>query len=66
MNWIKENPAAAWLAVLTVGVFVVLGTLQGCDLRSRIVVKAPPDLLATVDVDEPLTLEQRSTSPGSA
>ena len=58
MDWIRHNPAAAWLAVLTVGVFVVLGTLQGCDLRSRIVVKAPPDLLATVDVDEPLTLDE--------
>ena len=57
-DWINENRAAAVLAAITVVAFAILAALQGCDLRSRIVVKAPPDMLATVDVDEPLTLDE--------
>jgi hypothetical protein len=57
-DWLKDNRHAAFLAVLTVAVFAILAAMQGCDLRSKIVVKAPPDLLATVDVDEPLTLDE--------
>ena len=57
-NWLNENKAAAALAAITVVAFAILGALQGCDVRSQLVVKAPSDMLATVDVDEPLTLDE--------
>ena len=57
-NWIKENQAAAWLAMLTVAVFGVLGAMQGCDVRSSIIVKAPSDMLVSIDANEPLTLAE--------
>ena len=57
-DWLKDNKGAAYLAVLTVAVFAILAAMQGCDLRSKIVVKAPSDVLAAVDVDEPMTLAE--------
>lgn len=57
-DWLKDNRHAAFLAVLTVAVFAILAAMQGCDLRSKIVVKAPSDVLAAVDVDEPMTLAE--------
>jgi len=44
------------LASVTVLMFAVLAGVQGCDLRSRIVVKAPPDMLVPIGVEPPLTL----------
>jgi hypothetical protein len=57
-DWLKDNKGAACLAVFTVAVFAILAAMQGCDLRSKIVVKAPSDVLAAVDVDEPMTLAE--------
>jgi hypothetical protein len=57
-DWLNENKAAAALAAITVVAFAILGALQGCDVRSRLVVKAPSDMLAAIDVDEPLTLDE--------
>jgi hypothetical protein len=46
------------LAAMTVATFAILAALQGCDLRSQLVVKAPGDMLAAIDVEEPLTLDE--------
>ena len=50
-DWLNENKAAAALAAITVVAFAILGALQGCDVRSQLVVKAPSDMLAAIDVD---------------
>ena len=46
------------LAAVTVALFAVLASLQGCDIRSQLKVKAPSDMLAAIDVEEPLTLDE--------
>lgn len=61
-RWINENRPFAFMAMITTVVFAVLALMQGCDLRSKIVVKAPKDVLAAIDVDEPLTLAQSSAA----
>jgi hypothetical protein len=43
---------------VTVALFAVLASLQGCDIRSQLKVKAPSDMLAAIDVEEPLTLDE--------
>jgi hypothetical protein len=61
-RWINENRSFAVMSAVTIVVLAVLAALQGCDLRSKIVVKAPKDVLAAIDVDEPLTLAQSSAA----
>jgi hypothetical protein len=39
------------LAAVTVALFAVLASLQGCDIRSQLVVKAPKDVLEIVDLE---------------
>jgi hypothetical protein len=39
------------LAAVTVALFAVLASLQGCDIRSQLVVKAPKDVLEVVDLE---------------
>ena len=39
------------LAAVTVSLFAVLASLQGCDIRSQLVVKAPKDVLEIVDLE---------------
>ena len=39
------------LVAVTVGLFAVLASLQGCDIRSQLVVKAPKDVLEIVDLE---------------
>jgi hypothetical protein len=58
MKWLQDNKAASVMAVLTAAAFAVLAFMQGCDIRSQIRVKAPSDMLATIDVEEPLTLDE--------
>jgi hypothetical protein len=57
-EFFKDNRTAGYLAALTLAVFAVLAALQGCDLRSRIVVKAPKDVMVAIDVDPPMTLAE--------
>ncbi len=57
-KWLQENKAATVMAVITAAAFAVLALMQGCDVRSQIQVKAPSDMLATIDVEEPLTLDE--------
>lgn len=58
MKWLEENKTAAVMAAITAAAFAVLAFMQGCDIRSQIRVKAPSDMLATIDVEEPLTLDE--------
>jgi hypothetical protein len=46
------------IGAVTVALFAVLASLQGCDIRSQLKVKAPSDMLAAIDVEEPLTLDE--------
>ena len=39
------------LAAVTVALFAVLASLQGCDIRSQLVVKAPKEVLEIVDLE---------------
>lgn len=39
------------MAAVTIALFAVLAALQGCDLRSQLVVKAPKDVLEVVDLE---------------
>ena len=39
------------LGAVTVALFAVLASLQGCDIRSQLVVKAPKDVLEVVDLE---------------
>jgi hypothetical protein len=39
------------LGAVTVALFAVLASLQGCDIRSQLVVKAPKDVLEIVDLE---------------
>ena len=39
------------MAAVTIVLFAVLASLQGCDIRSQLVVKAPKDVLEVVDLE---------------
>lgn len=39
------------MAAVTIALFAVLASLQGCDIRSQLVVKAPKDVLEVVDLE---------------
>ena len=39
------------IGAVTVALFAVLASLQGCDIRSQLVVKAPKDVLEIVDLE---------------
>lgn len=39
------------MAAVTIALFAVLAALQGCDIRSQLVVKAPKDVLEVVDLE---------------
>lgn len=39
------------MAAVTIALFAVLASLQGCDIRSQLVVKAPKEVLEVVDLE---------------
>lgn len=51
MNWIKNNPAATSLMLLTGLTFIFLGVMQGCDLREMTSLDVPPSVAQVLDPD---------------